>query len=187
MSPAHRFCPASPTAPPRAAVQPSPASALCAGSLDALHLDEAAAECEAAAQHIPAAAAAAEECTAGCASADGAAVASRGGEPCTPQRHSGHDSSWNESPLGTSGLDYGEVQSPGAGRGQGGSGSWLRAWAACAAAWPGMAGGLGLACGRCRAARPTLILPPLPLCSAAAADCGGPGTCAAAPAPAAGD
>lgn len=71
--------------------------------------------------------------------------------------------------------------------GQGGSGSWLRAWAACAAAWPGTAGGLGLACGRCHAARPTPILPPLPLCSAAAADCGGPGTCAAAPAPAAGD
>ncbi len=60
-----------------------------------------------------AAAAAAEGRAAGSGSADGAAAASGGGEPCTPQRHSGHDSSWNESPLGTSGLDYGEVESPG--------------------------------------------------------------------------
>jgi hypothetical protein len=59
-----------------------------------------------------AAVAAFQERAARSASADGAAVASGGGEPCTPQRHSGHDSSWNESPLGTSGLDYGEVQSP---------------------------------------------------------------------------
>lgn len=110
------FCPASPAAAVRAAVQPSPASALCAAGLDALHLDPATDEDDAAVQYAmaAAAAAAAEQRAAGSASADGAAVASGGGEPCTPQRHSGHDSSWNESPLGTSGLDYGEVQSPGA-------------------------------------------------------------------------
>lgn len=108
------FCPASPAAAVRAAVQPSPASALCAAGLDALHLDPATDEDDAAVQYAmaAAAAAAAEQRAAGSASADGAAVASGGGEPCTPQRHSGHDSSWNESPLGTSGLDYGEVQSP---------------------------------------------------------------------------